>query len=197
MRKSPIIITATTAGLVGVLGFHTRKVDVTIPAGGGTGGATTSPSGGHASSRAGAGASGASSPTGGNASSAATGHGSSPAGGSGQSAHAAAAGSSSSPARSGAGSGSRTAAGKIEQYGYGELSVRVSVKGGRIVNVSIAQIQVADSYSAQLAQYVVPTLRSEVLHVQSANIQGISGATYTSYAYQASLQSALDKLHVR
>jgi uncharacterized protein with FMN-binding domain len=39
-------------------------------------------------------------------------------------------------------------------------------------------------------------LKSEVLSAQSANVNTISGATYTSQAYLASLQSALDRLHV-
>ncbi len=40
-------------------------------------------------------------------------------------------------------------------------------------------------------------LRSEVLTVHSAQIDGVSGATYTSEAYSQSIQSALDKLHVK
>jgi uncharacterized protein with FMN-binding domain len=40
-------------------------------------------------------------------------------------------------------------------------------------------------------------LRSEVLSAQSATIDGISGATYTSASYAQSLQSALDKLHIK
>jgi uncharacterized protein with FMN-binding domain len=90
----------------------------------------------------------------------------------------------------------RSAVGPVEQYGYGQLAVRVTVTGRKITNVSLASIQVAESYSASLAQQVIPMLRSEVLNAQSANINGISGASYTVAAYAASLQAALNKLHV-
>ena len=39
--------------------------------------------------------------------------------------------------------------------------------------------------------------RSEVLTAQNARVDGVSGATYTSEAYAASLQAALDALHLK
>jgi uncharacterized protein with FMN-binding domain len=89
-----------------------------------------------------------------------------------------------------------SAVGTSEQYGYGVLSVKVTVSGHRIVNVAVANLQTAESYSQQLAQQVIPMLRSEVLSAQSAHVSTVSGATYTSDAYLASLQAALDQLHV-
>ena len=89
----------------------------------------------------------------------------------------------------------RTAAGSVEQYGYGKLSVRVTVRGSQIVAVSVPVLQTIDQYSQQLAVQVIPMLRSEVLAAHGAQIHGVSGATYTSEAYAQSLQSALDKLH--
>ena len=89
----------------------------------------------------------------------------------------------------------RSAAGAVEQYGYGQLSVRVTVRGNRIVAVSVPVLRTMDPYSQQLAQQVIPMLRSEVLAAHSAQIHGVSGATYTSEAYAQSIQSALDKLH--
>jgi uncharacterized protein with FMN-binding domain len=91
----------------------------------------------------------------------------------------------------------RRATGAVEQYGYGELSVTVTVRGSQIVAVSVPVLRTAEPYSQQLAQQVIPMLRSEVLAVRSARIHGVSGATYTSVAYAQSIQSALDKLHVR
>lgn len=93
--------------------------------------------------------------------------------------------------------GTRVAVGKAENYGYGVLSVKVTVQGSRITDVSVASLQTAEQYSTSLAQQVIPTLRSEVLSAQSARINGISGATYTSEAYAYSLQAALDQLHVK
>ncbi|MHB1568520.1 MAG: FMN-binding protein [Solirubrobacteraceae bacterium] len=90
----------------------------------------------------------------------------------------------------------RTQVGASEQYGYGILAVRVSVVGTRIVGVGVSQLQTADQYSQQLANQVIPMLRSQVLSAQCAHINGVSGASYTSQAYAMSLQSALDKLHV-
>ena len=89
-----------------------------------------------------------------------------------------------------------SAVGTNEQYGYGELSVKVSVKGHRIMDVTVVGLQTAEQYSQSLAQQVIPMLKSEVLSAQSANVNTISGATYTSQAYLAALQSALDRLHV-
>ena len=81
-------------------------------------------------------------------------------------------------------------------YGYGVLSVRVTVQGSRITEVSVASLQTAEQYSQSLAQQVIPTLRGEVMAAQSARINAISGATYTSEAYAYSVQSALDRLKV-
>jgi uncharacterized protein with FMN-binding domain len=96
------------------------------------------------------------------------------------------------PASSGA---ARKATGRVIQYGYGELSVTVTVHGSQITNVSVPLLRTAEPYSQQLAQQVIPMLKSEVLSVHNARIQGVSGATYTSEAYAQSIQSALDKLH--
>lgn len=91
----------------------------------------------------------------------------------------------------------QSATGAKEQYGYGLLAVKVTVAGNRITQVSVPTIQVADSYSGSIAQQVIPMLRSQVLSLQSARINGVSGATYTSEAYAMSLQSALNKLHFK
>jgi hypothetical protein len=102
------------------------------------------------------------------------------------------------PAAQPGGSGAiRNATGMVEQYGYGELSVAVTVRGSQITDVSVPLLRTAEPYSQQLAQQVIPMLRSEVLAVHSARINGVSGATYTSEAYAQSIQSALDKLHVK
>lgn len=101
-------------------------------------------------------------------------------------------------ARQGGATGqARSATGTVIQYGYGELAVKVTVHGTQITAVSVPLLRTAEPYSQQLAQQVIPMLKSEVLAVHSARIHGVSGATYTSEAYAQSIQSALDKLHVR
>jgi uncharacterized protein with FMN-binding domain len=91
----------------------------------------------------------------------------------------------------------RTATGVVEQYGYGELSVTVTLRGNQITGVSVPLLRTAEPYSQQLAQQVIPMLRAQVLAVHGVQIHGVSGATYTSVAYVRSIQSALDKLHIR
>jgi uncharacterized protein with FMN-binding domain len=98
-----------------------------------------------------------------------------------------------------AGAGAATGAtlGALERYGYGELAARVSISGGRITGIAVPVLRTAEQYSQQLAVQVIPTLRSEVLAAQSARINAVSGATYTSQAYALSVQAALDKAHFR
>ncbi len=91
----------------------------------------------------------------------------------------------------------RQITGVLEQYGYGELSVTVTVRGTQITNVSVPVLHTAEPYSQQLADQVLPMLKHEVLAAHSARISAVSGATYTSQAYADSIQSALDKLHLK
>ncbi len=93
--------------------------------------------------------------------------------------------------------GVHTATGPLEQYGYGELAVKVTVDGSQITSLAVPTLRTAEPYSQQLAQQVIPMLRSEVMSAHGAKIYGVSGATYTSEAYATSLQAALDKLHVK
>ncbi len=155
MRRAPLVLVATAAGLTGVLTFHPRRPSNSA--------VTTTPT---------------SNPTG--SSSTTT-----PAGG-------AAAGPAAPAPAAGPGSASK---GKVVQYGYGELGALVTVSGKKITDVSVPTLLTADSYSQQIAQYVIPMLRHEVLAAQSSKVQTIAGATYTSMAYLDSVQSALDHLH--
>jgi uncharacterized protein with FMN-binding domain len=91
----------------------------------------------------------------------------------------------------------RSATGQVEAVGYGELSVKVTVSGNRIAGLSVPLLRVAEPTSQQIADQAIPMLKSEVLAADGARISAVTGATYTSEAYAASVQSALDKLHVR
>jgi uncharacterized protein with FMN-binding domain len=103
----------------------------------------------------------------------------------------------SSPGRVTADGRTHSVTGAMEQFGYGELAVRVTVTGSRITNVTVPAIQTAEPFSRQLSEQAIPLLRSQVLAADSASINGVSGATFTSQAYATSLQAALDKLHLR
>ena len=96
-----------------------------------------------------------------------------------------------------AGGGTRSVTGAVEQFGYGELAVRVTVTGNRITNVTVPALQTAEPFSRQLSDQAIPLLKSQVLAADGASINGVSGATFTSQAYATSLQAALDKLHLR
>jgi uncharacterized protein with FMN-binding domain len=75
---------------------------------------------------------------------------------------------------------------------YGPSQVQVVIAGGQISDVIVLQRQQNDQKSNQISSRAVPTLRQQVLTAQSANVAGVSGATYTSASYLQSVQSALD-----
>jgi uncharacterized protein with FMN-binding domain len=78
---------------------------------------------------------------------------------------------------------------------FGDVQVQVTFSGGRITDVKALQLPYDRRRSAEISQFVEPYLRTEALQAQSAQIDLISGATYTSDSYAQSLQSAIDKAH--
>ena len=87
----------------------------------------------------------------------------------------------------------RTVTGSLATDQYGQLQVKLSVKNGRITKVGFTTFVANDGHSVQIDQSAAPVLIRETIAAQSAQIQGVSGATYTSNAYQQSLQAAIDK----
>lgn len=87
-----------------------------------------------------------------------------------------------------------TALGDAENTRYGVAQVRVTVKNGKITSVEAVQLQNGDPHSSQISSSAAPVLQQAVLSKQTAKVGTVSGATYTSLSYEASLQSALDKL---
>lgn len=81
------------------------------------------------------------------------------------------------------------------QIPFGTVQVQVTMQNGTITDVRTLQLPNDRGHSAEVSAYAGPQLRSEALAAQSAQIDTISGATYTSYGYQQSLQSALDQAH--
>ena len=82
--------------------------------------------------------------------------------------------------------------GTAVSFRYGTVQVQVTVSGGAITDITTLQAP-GDGRSGQISQYAVPILQSEALSAKSAQIDLVSGATYTSEAYAQSLQSALDQ----
>ena len=102
-----------------------------------------------------------------------------------------------SPAPSAASGGGGTAAattvdGPVVDTQFGPVQVRIAVAAGRITDVVALQLPTG-RHSGQISSYAGPVLRQEALQAQSAQIDTVSGATYTSDAYAQSLQAALDK----
>jgi uncharacterized protein with FMN-binding domain len=146
MRRAPIVLTATAAGLAAVLSFKAREP--TLPTA--TASAATAPATGSGTTGSGGGA-------------------------------------------------TTTANGKVATGDsiptrYGNAQVRVTVSGGKITNVEALQLQGNDPKSVQISSSAAPSLRQSALTKQTAAIDAVSGATITSASYEASLQSALDKL---
>lgn len=74
---------------------------------------------------------------------------------------------------------------------YGIVQVEITVVNGKITDAHA--LQAPTGRSDRFTQYAVPVLRQQTLAAQSANIQGASGASYTSYGWYTSLQVALAK----
>lgn len=92
---------------------------------------------------------------------------------------------------SAAGTTVRSVAGSPYDIGYGVVQVKVVLHGNRITDVIPLQLP-SGGRSGEIASSAVPQLRGEVLSAQSANIDMVSGASYTSDGYAKSVQSALD-----
>ena len=87
--------------------------------------------------------------------------------------------------------GSATVDGPTVGTRYGPVQVEVTIDNGQITDVTALQLP-SGGRSGQISRAVEPMLSSEALSAQSAAIDGVSGATYTSDAYARSLQAALD-----
>lgn len=87
----------------------------------------------------------------------------------------------------------RTATGDAVGTQYGNVQLKVTVKGGRITNIEALQLPSNDPKSQQIGAYAEPLLTQSALSRQDGTVDAVSGATYTSNGYAAALQSALDK----
>ena len=89
---------------------------------------------------------------------------------------------------------SGTATGDAVDTQYGAAQVRVTVENGRITKIEPLQLQADEPRSVEISSSAEPILQQEALTAQSADIDAVSGATFSSASYAQSLQSALDKL---
>ncbi len=88
---------------------------------------------------------------------------------------------------------SGTFTGSTIQTNYGPVQVQITVVNRKITAATALQVPNRDFRSQNINSQAVPYLVQETLQAQSANIQGVGGASYTSYGWQQSLASALAK----
>ncbi len=81
------------------------------------------------------------------------------------------------------------------QTDYGPVQVQITVNGGKITAATAVVYPQQTSRDQRINAQAIPILQSETLAAQSAHIDAVSGASYTSQGYATSLQSALDLAH--
>lgn len=172
MRKVAGALLATAAGLIALLSFksHAPAASALTAAEGGTGSALTGSSASPAPTTGSA--SGAPAPT------------TSPSGGSTSSG-------TSGSAKNG------TYTGSAIDTMYGPVQVRATVSGGKLTHIDVLQVPDNGRYENEIVAQALPMLQSEALSAQSANIDIVSGATFTSQGYAQSLQSALNQAGIK
>ncbi|MEV6865098.1 FMN-binding protein [Streptosporangium subroseum] len=76
---------------------------------------------------------------------------------------------------------------------WGPVQVELVLSGGKVTNIKVLQAPDGNHRDIEINNQALPILKEEALSAQSAQIDTVSGATYTSEGYTQSLQSALDK----
>jgi uncharacterized protein with FMN-binding domain len=192
MRRTPIVLAGTMVGLAGVLGFHTSPAQLTLGSvpptsttirSTTTTPSTTSPSSaGPSTSTTTATTSANTSPTTTRPPSATT---------TVHQSTTTVAPTTTVPTTA------RTVTGPQVNYYFGTLSVSVTATGKKITKVTIATLDDGGNYRSQsIDQQSIPMLEQQALQAQSAQIQGVSGASYTSAGFAQSLQGALKQLGI-
>jgi uncharacterized protein with FMN-binding domain len=95
-------------------------------------------------------------------------------------------------ASGGARPGKQVLVGKAYDVSYGIVQVKVTMTGSRITDITPISLP-RGGRSGDISHFAAPQLRREALSAQSAHIDSVSGASYTSAGYATSLQSALDQ----
>ena len=164
MRRVILAIVATAAGLVLLLSFKTHSSTGLVSTQSPVIVTPTTGSASSGSSRSGSGSSGSSSAP------------------------------SSSSGSASSSTAAKTVAGDEVQTIYGPIQVSITVKGGKITAVNVPVYPNGTMRDMQINSFALPQLAQETMAANSASIDGVSGATYTSQGYISSLQSALDKV---
>src|SRR5271168_3052611 len=86
-----------------------------------------------------------------------------------------------------------TYTGKVADAYYGNLQVEAIISGGKLTDVKFLEYPTSGAHSVQVNEEAIPTLTSEAIAAQSANVDIVSGATQSSQAFQESLSDALSQ----
>ena len=97
---------------------------------------------------------------------------------------------------SGTASTGKTYTGDAVGTRYGDVQVAITVVDGKVTKAEVVQVPWNDHKDQEINAYAVPILNDEAVQAQSADIDMVSGATYTSQGYIGSLQSALDQANL-
>jgi len=81
--------------------------------------------------------------------------------------------------------------GKSSDAFYGYVQVRATITGGRLSDVTILNYPQDRDNSVEINNAALPRLKQEAIQIQSAQVDGVSGATDTSQAFEESLADAL------
>jgi len=79
---------------------------------------------------------------------------------------------------------------------YGNVQVQITVTSGKITAAEVLQVPWNDRHDQMINSAAVPVYNQEAVSAQSAQIDVVSGATYTWDGYTQSLQSAIDQAHL-
>jgi uncharacterized protein with FMN-binding domain len=97
----------------------------------------------------------------------------------------------------GAASGTTVVNGASVPTRYGPVQVRLTIRNGRIVTATAIDYPSSGGRDREINSYAIPQLERETIAAQSAQLDTVSGATYTSDGYRGSLQAALDAAHLK
>lgn len=97
---------------------------------------------------------------------------------------------------SSASTAAKTYAGDAIDTRYGPVQVQITVASGKITAVDVLQVPMTDRHDQMINSQAVPIYNDEAVQAQSANIDVVSGATFTWEGYTQSLQSAIDQANL-
>lgn len=85
-----------------------------------------------------------------------------------------------------------TYTGNTVRAGYGRVQIQVVVQNGKVLHIQFLDYPHDLQTSQKINTRAMPLLQQEAIQGQTAQVDAVSGATITSQAFNASLQSALD-----